>query len=101
MINKLCLIEAQNLWYTPKNNWNMKVDYKKLFRFLNRNPLERVYPNIYLIFDPLISGDKFIYLLKKTGYKPLVKFIFQSESEEFDNTEWAGDMIKEIGRAHV
>ena len=64
----LALIDAQNLWYTPKNDWNKKLDYKKLYSLLKKeNPDQEIEPYIYLILDPLVSSDAFISLLRCIG----------------------------------
>ena len=92
----LALIDAQNLWYTPKNDWNKKLDYKKLYSLLKKeNPDQKIEPYIYLILDPLVSSDAFISLLRCIGYVPRIKFIFQSDDKEFSNTDWSTDMVRE------
>jgi hypothetical protein len=93
MKKKLCMIDAQNLWYTPKTNWNMKVDYKKLSVMIKRNCVQDVDLYIYLVLDPLVSSDSFINLLKSVGYKPQLKFIHQTDGTRFGNTDSCADMI--------
>lgn len=89
----LALIDAQNLWYTPKEKWGALVDYKKLLdRMTSKN--RHVDPIIYLVADSVTDQSKFIEHLHGIGYTTRMKMMYHLGGRA-RNTNWDKEMIEE------
>lgn len=89
----LALIDAQNLWYTPKGKWGARVDYKKLLARISKKN-RHVDPIIYLVADSVTDQSKFIEHLHGIGYTTRMKMMYRLGGRA-RNTNWDEEMIEE------
>lgn len=89
----LCLVDGQNIWYTPREKWGRQVDYRKLLRRVQTVGENRIVsPIAFLVSDPVIDSDLFIKHLKKMGYEIRMKLLYQN-GDGLENTNWDDEII--------
>jgi uncharacterized LabA/DUF88 family protein len=91
----LVLIDAQNIYYTPKRNWGpgAKVDFLKLYHKVTRGDRAAI-ANIYLVADPLVDQTRFLQRLIEIGYSPKIKILYP-EKGQYRNSNWDDWIIKD------
>lgn len=94
----LGLVDAENLYYTPKQNWGAgaKVDFAKLYRKITGG-CQGAKVIVYLVADPVIDQSRFIKRLIQIGYTPRVKILYSNRGR-LRNSNWDDDIIED-GRA--
>jgi len=90
----LCLIDAQNIYYTPKHFYNSAIDFKKLYNRLRAKAGQSIYVIIYLVADAVIDQVQFLNVLHKIGYHTRLK-LMRYEKGHSQNTNWDEEMIVE------
>lgn len=94
----LCMIDAQNLYYTPKKTYKAQVDFEKLMeRIREQTGQMPVDAYIYLVADAVISQVPFLSLLQKLGYRTRIKLMYFEEGAP-KNTNWDDEMIEDARR---
>ncbi len=88
----LCLIDAQNIYYTPKLIYKAPVDFQRLYKVLEQKAGGPVYAIIYLVADPVVDQEAFLERLKKIGYHIRMKLMWHRDGVPF-NTNWDDEMI--------
>ena len=90
----LSLVDAQNLYYTPKTIWGAKakIDFQKLYQLIAKRKEAQV--NFYMVADPIIDQSSFIRLLTHIGYTTKIKTLYE-ENGEYKNTNWDEEIIKD------
>ncbi|MBN1224918.1 MAG: NYN domain-containing protein [Candidatus Aminicenantes bacterium] len=89
----LCLVDGQNIYYTPREKWGRKIDYGKLLRRVERAGKNRVvFPIAFLVSDPLIDSDLFVRHLEKMGYQVRMKLLYHNGGS-LENTNWDDEII--------
>ena len=91
----LGLVDAENLYYTPKQRWGTKakVDFQKLYRRIAGNN-QNAKVIIYLVADPMIDQSKFIKKLADIGYIPRIKVLY-SKGGRLANSNWDEQIIED------
>ncbi len=56
----LCLIDALNIYYTPKLIYKTPVDFKRLYKLLEQKAGGPIYPIIYLVVHPVVDQEAFL-----------------------------------------
>lgn len=91
----LCLIDAQNLYYTPKKTYNSQLDFYKLLRRISKEVGPFTIDAIaYLVADAVVNQAPFITLLQRFGYQTRLKLI-QHNQGEIKNTNWDSEIIQD------
>ena len=89
----LALIDAQNIYYTPKRLYGgRQIDYKKLREKIS---LGRASDQIvYLVADSLIDQTSFLSRLRSMGYITRMKVLIY-RNEEVLNSNWDPEIIRD------
>jgi len=90
----LCLIDAQNIYYTPKLIYKIPVDFKRLYKSMEQIAGGPIYPIIYLVADPVVNQEKFIERLNSIGYHIRIKLMWHHDGQAH-NTNWDDEIIED------
>lgn len=90
----LCLIDAQNIYYTPKQVYHAQIDFAKLLEQIQADVNQAVYPIIYLVADAATNQVPFMEVLQKLGYMIRIKLMW-FENGTAKNTNWDAEIIED------
>ncbi|MBI9085472.1 MAG: NYN domain-containing protein [Desulfobacterales bacterium] len=90
----LCLIDSQNIYYTPKKIFGGQVDFRKLFHKIKAFSPLTIHSIVYLVADAVVEQVPFLRVLTDIGYQTRMKLMW-FENDVSHNTNWDDEMIEE------
>ena len=88
----ICLIDAQNIFYTPRKKYKTRVDFLKLKNLIAAGREMRFI--IYVVADAVVDQEGFLQMLMRHGYEPRVKVMYWIDGAP-KNTNWDDDIIRD------
>ena len=71
----VCLIDAQNIFYTPRKKFKARVDFLKLKTLIAAGREMRFI--IYVVADAVVDQEGFLQMLMRHGYEPRIKVMYR------------------------